>query len=164
MIPPWYWSSWAVVLASLAAGFLVALLGRRLLPLWHIVNIVAIALYLCACLATLLSSTRFEQDIALAGLQLGIAAAILLAASYRLHLVGVLICVAGSGGMAAFRILAAMAHPLSAYDLEVLMVDVASVCSLAALWPCLHPELRRAGMAMHRGDLRARQAGGDAGA
>lgn len=153
MIAPWYWANWAVVLSSLMAGVLVTVLGRRLSPFWYIVNVLAIALYLCSCLATVLSSIHLEEDIMLAGLQLGIAVAILVVTSYRLHLLGVVIFVAGSGGMALFRIVATMAHPLSAYDLGVLMLDVVSVGFLIALWPYVHAELRHMGALAHRYSL-----------
>jgi hypothetical protein len=158
MIAPWYWANWAVVLSSLMAGVLVTVLGRRLSPFWYIVNVMAIAVYLCSCLATVLSSIDLEQDIMLAGLQLGIAVAILVVSSYRLHLLGVVIFVAGSAGMALFRIVATMAHPLTAYDLGILMLDAVSICFLIMLWPYVHVELRHMGMAAHRYGLR-QQAG-----
>jgi hypothetical protein len=153
MIEPWYWANWAVVLSSLMAGVLVSVLGRRLSPFWSIVNVMAIALYLCSCLATVLSSIHLEQDIMLAGLQLGIAVAILVVSSYRLHLLGVVIFVAGSGGMAIVRIIATMAHPLSAYDLGILMLDAVSVGFLITLWPYVHAELRHMGAMAHRYSL-----------
>lgn len=158
LIEPWYWANWAVVLSSLMAGVLVTVLGRRLSPFWYIVNVLAIALYLCSCLATVLSSVHLEQDIMLAGLQLGIAVAILVVSSYRLHLLGVVIFVAGSAGMALFRIVATMAHPLSAYDLGVLMLDAVSVGFLIVLWPYVHVELRRLGTVAHRCSLRGTRA------
>ncbi|MCW0232768.1 MAG: hypothetical protein OJJ21_04145 [Ferrovibrio sp.] len=163
MIAPWYWANWAVVLSSLVAGVLVTVLGRRLSPFWHIVNVVAIALYLCSCLATVLSSVHLEQDVMLAGLQLGIALVILVASSYRLHLFGVMIFVAGSAGMAAFRIAATMAHPLTAYDLGVLMLDVISVGFLIILWPYVHAELRHLGAMAHRYSLLQDRAAGKEG-
>lgn len=157
---PWYWANWAVVLTSLVAGVMVTVLGRRLSPFWYIVNIAAIALYLCACLSTLLSSIHLEEDIGLAGLQLGIALAILVVSSYRLHLLGVVIFVAGSGGMAVFRIAATFAHPLSGYDLGILMLDGVSAAFLIMLWPYIHAELRQMGMRAHRYSLRAVPKGG----
>lgn len=153
-IAPWYWANWAVVLASLVAGVMVSVLGRRLSPFWHVINMVAIALYLCSCLATLLSTIHLEQDVMLAGLQLGIALVILVVSSYRLHLLGVVIFVAGSGGMAVFRIMATIAHPLSAYDLGILMLDAVSIGFLVVLWPYVHAELRHLGVMAHRYSLR----------
>lgn len=154
MITPWYWVNWTVVLASLVAGVLVSLTGRRLSLFWAVVNMLAVALFLCSCLATLLSSIRLEQDVVLAGLQFGIALAILLVSSYRLHLLGVLIFVAGSGGMTVFRVAATMAQPLTAYDLGILMLDAVSLVFLAVLWPQVHAELRHLGAAAHRYRLR----------
>lgn len=155
MIAPWYWVNWAVVLASLVAGVLVSLLGGRLSPFWAVVNILAVALFLCSCLATLLSSIRLEQDVMLAGLQFGIALAILLVSSYRLHLLGVLIFVAGSGGMTVFRVAVTVSQPLTAYDLGILMLDAISIVFLVILWPQVHAELRHLGATAHRHGRRA---------
>jgi hypothetical protein len=150
MLAPWYWANWAVVLSSLMAGVLVTVLGRRLSPLWYAINIVAIALYLCSCLATVLSSLHLEQDFMLAGLQLGIAGAILLVSTYRLHLLGVLIFVAGNTGMTVFRVLATWSQPMSAYDLGIIMLDAVSIGFLITLWPYVHAELRHLGAVAHR--------------
>jgi hypothetical protein len=157
MIAPWYWVNWVVVLTSLVAGVLVSLLGGRLSPFWAVVNMLAVALFLCACLATLLSSIRLEQDVMLAGLQFGIALAILLVSSYRLHLLGVLIFVTGSGGMTVFRVAATVSQPLTAYDLGILMLDAVSIAFLVVLWPQVHAELRHLGAVAHRYGRQQRQ-------
>lgn len=150
MMGPWYWANWGVVLTSLMAGVLVSVLGRRLSPFWLGINVVAIVLYLGSCIATLLSSLHLEQDVVPAGLQLAMALAILVVSSYRLHLVGVVIFVSGSTGMAVFRVVTTISHPLSAQDLAILMLDVVTIGFLVVLWPFVHAELRHIGLVAHR--------------
>lgn len=150
MMGPWHWASWGVVLTSLMAGVVVSVLGRRLSVFWLGINIVAIALYLGASIATLLTSIRLELDVVPAGLQLAMAAVILLLSSYRLHLVGVLIFVAGTSGMALLRAIVAVSHPLGAQDVAILMLDVITVCFLVVLWPYVHAELRHIGGVAYR--------------
>lgn len=165
MMGPWHWASWSVVLTGLMAGVVVTVLGRRLSSFWLGTNIVAIALYLGACIATLRSSIRLEQDVVPAGLQLAIAAVILLLSTYRLHLVGVLIFVAGSTGMALLRAVAAVSHPLGAQDIAILMLDVVTIAFLIVLWPYVHAELRHIGGVAYRFRLQEQrgQTGGPGG-
>lgn len=159
MMGPWHWTSWAVVLTSLMAGVLVTVLGRRLSPFWLSINVVAIGLYMGGCIATLLTSIRLDQDVVPAGLQLAMAMAILVLSSYRLHLVGVVIFVAGSTGMAVFRAMAAVTRPLTAQDLAILMLDAITICFLVVLWPYVHAELRHIGRVAHRYQLQGRRSG-----
>lgn len=154
MLGPWYWANWIVVLACLMAGVMVSVLGRRLPPFWQIVNVLAIALYLGSSLGTVMSSIQLEQDIVPAGLQLGFALAMLVLNSYRLHLLGVVVFVAGSAGMAVFRIAVAVAQPMTAQDMGILMLDAVSVAFLAVLWPHVHAELRYVGLASQRREIR----------
>jgi len=155
---PWHWISWGVVLTSLMAGVLATVLGRRLSVFWLGINIVAVVLYLGACIATLLSSIRLEHDVVAAGLQLAMALVILLLATYRLHLVGVLIFVAGSSGMALFQALVQVSEPMTPQDMAILLLDVVTVGFLVVLWPYVHAELRHIGRVAHRYRLREEQA------
>jgi hypothetical protein len=154
MMGPWHWVAWGVVLTSLMAGVLVTVLGRRLTGFWCFTNLTAVALYLGACTATLLSSIRLEQDVVAAGLQLAMALVILLLTTYRLHLVGVLVFVAGGSSMALFQALAVAGDEMTAQDMAILMLDVVTIGFLLVLWPYVHAELRHIGRVAHRYSLR----------
>lgn len=156
----WHWTNWGVVLSGLMAGVLVTVLRRQLPLFWVGINIAAIILYLGASLETLLGALRLEQDVMVAGSQLGIAAAILVVSTYRLHLVGVLVFVAGTTGMATFRIAAGVDYLLSPQDLAILMLNLVTAVFLIVLAPHVHAELRSIGMAVQRHRLRQEQAPG----
>jgi hypothetical protein len=159
MMGPWHWITWGVVLSSLMAGVVVSAFGRRPSGFWPGLSFIAIVLYLGASTATLLSSIRLEQDVVPAGLQLALAAVVLLLSSYRLHLVGVLILVAGSSSMALLRAVAVLTHPFTAQDMAILMLDVVTIGFLAILWPSVHAELRFIGRVAHRYRLTDHQGG-----
>lgn len=160
MADPLYWATWAVVVICLTIGILVAMQGRRLSGLWYVGNLLSALLYLCTSIVTLLGPAPFADDLTLAGLQFGTALAILLVSSYRLHMVGVAILVAGSGGLAVFRIAFALMNPLAEFSSGVLIMDIVSLGFLMALWACLDADLRRVAIAMHRDTAGARNAAG----
>ena len=158
MVDPLYWANLAVVVICLSIGVLVAMRGRRLSGLWYVGNVLSALLYLCTSVVTLLSPAPFADELTLAGLQFGTALAILLVSSYRLHMVGVVILAAGSGGLAIFRIAFALMNPLAEFSSGVLIMDIASLGFLVALWACLDADLRRVAIAVHRDNAGARNA------